>query len=147
MSLGFKTPAAFAKKLHIKYTTYLNYEKKRLPPSDVLSLIKNKYGHDVNIDRLFARMEEIETENTEYPQNTKQKPMIVRSENQTPYGAKRTTMSHADMVSLFKDKEWAIDMNEMLLDLERLDPNQKGLIKAHLAGMIMALEGVKKNRY
>jgi len=74
--------------------------------------------------------------------------MQVISENQTPFRNKGEKLSHADMVGLFKDKGWAFEMNEMLLDLERLDPDQKKLIKAHLAGMVMVLKGQeKKNRH
>ena len=53
IDLGFKTPAAFAKDLGLKYTTYRNYETNRFAPVEFLILLKQKYSHSVNIDKLF----------------------------------------------------------------------------------------------
>jgi len=52
--LGFNSTSAFAKELNINYTTYRNYEKNRMPPSGLLILLKEKYGHRMNIDWLLA---------------------------------------------------------------------------------------------
>jgi len=52
--LGFNSTSAFAKELNINYTTYRNYEKNRMPPSGLLILLKEKYGHHMNIDWLLA---------------------------------------------------------------------------------------------
>ena len=53
LSLGFASAKRFAEHLGVNYTTYRNYEKDRLPPIELLFLIKAKYAHRVNIDRLF----------------------------------------------------------------------------------------------
>jgi len=53
-SLGFKTGKSFAGEMGIKYSTYINYEEKRIPPSDMLFLIKNKYPHDIDINWILS---------------------------------------------------------------------------------------------
>ena len=52
--LGYNTPKAFADELGLKYTTYLSYEKKRIPTSEVLFKIKQIFSHKVNIDWLLT---------------------------------------------------------------------------------------------
>jgi transcriptional regulator with XRE-family HTH domain len=58
--LGFKSAMAFADALGLKYTTYLNYEKRRVPPSEFIAILKEKYGQIVNIDGLFNESEPLE---------------------------------------------------------------------------------------
>ena len=53
-SLGFKNPRIFAKEIGVKYTTYLYYEKNRIPPSEFLYVLKRKYPHKVNIDWILT---------------------------------------------------------------------------------------------
>ena len=56
LSLGFANAKRFAEHLGLNYTTYRNYEKDRLPPIELLFLIKTKYARDVNIDGLFENI-------------------------------------------------------------------------------------------
>jgi len=47
--LGFKTAQAFAEHLGISYTTYHGYERSRIPQSDFLYLLAQKYPHDMDM--------------------------------------------------------------------------------------------------
>ncbi len=50
------------------------------------------------------------------------------------------------MVALFKEKKWAREMNEMLLNLERLNTDKKEAIKIYLEGLIEGLKLKKKTK-
>ncbi|HEA67966.1 MAG TPA: hypothetical protein ENI07_14265 [Desulfobacterales bacterium] len=62
--LGFEKPVYFAKRLKMNYTTYLNYEKQRVPPSDVLWLMKEKFGKKFDINWILAGDETRKDENS-----------------------------------------------------------------------------------
>jgi len=54
ISLGYKKPGDFADEIGVKYTTYLNYEKKTAPPAELLVLIGEKFTRDVNFSWLLT---------------------------------------------------------------------------------------------
>jgi len=54
VSLGYKKPGDFADEIGVKYTTYLNYEKKTAPPAELLVLIGEKFTRDVNLNWLLT---------------------------------------------------------------------------------------------
>jgi transcriptional regulator with XRE-family HTH domain len=53
-SLGFESPKAFAEDLKLKYTTYRNYEIDRIPPTELLITILEKYSHHININYVLG---------------------------------------------------------------------------------------------
>lgn len=53
-ALNFNSASGFAKYLGINITTYSNYEKHRLPPSDVLFEIANKFPRRVDIEWILT---------------------------------------------------------------------------------------------
>ncbi|KKM21976.1 hypothetical protein LCGC14_1630000 [marine sediment metagenome] len=53
-------------------------------------------------------------------------------------GLKETT--HLKIISIFKDTEWAENINEMLLEIEGLDPDEKREIKGYLEGKLSTLK-------
>ena len=53
-NLGFKSAKKFAEILGIKYTTYSNYEKSRIPPAEFIAFLKAKYPQEVDLNWLFA---------------------------------------------------------------------------------------------
>lgn len=44
--------------------------------------------------------------------------------------------SHGDIIKQFKDKEWALDINKKLLEIEKYAPEKKEFIKGMLSGII-----------
>lgn len=54
--------------------------------------------------------------------------------------------SHEDLIQHFKDKAWAIELNRMLLELERVAPDKKEIIFAYVQGMLSMTKAEKKKK-
>jgi len=54
-------------------------------------------------------------------------------------------MTHEELIEMFKDKELAKELNELLLKIERLDPDEFRCIHGYLYGKVQTLERIKKN--
>lgn len=111
--------------------------------------VKNIYRNDQNrpgrwvierIKQIFGIGDAELIKEIEDPQKVEQKTPHVISKSQVSFQGTNAKLPHAAMVALFKDKKWAREMNEMLLNLERLNPDKKEAIKIYLEGLI---EGVK----
>ncbi len=119
IELGFKTPKSFAKELKLNYSTYLNYEKNRLPSIESLYLIKKKYTHDVNIDAILVS----------------QKPEL-----------RLETQKVAEPMPGYRDNEEIQACMNMLCEIQQIDRERFVYVKTLIEGILIGLRPKKNER-
>ena len=132
ISLGFKSAKGFAEELGVNYTTYRNYEINRMPPGELLFLIKQKYRHDVNVDSLFS--DSTEGSVSEYGNNIES----IADRRITPQNPRE------GILSLFQDRGTARQMNLDMVEIEKLDHDQYLMLIGEIRGTARALKPKKK---
>ena len=141
--IGFKKPIDFAKELEVNYTTYLNYEKKIVPPFRILLKIHEKYPIGLDFHWLLTgegqmirkNVKEdpdwptIQHEKTESDEDD-QPPKRRRSSDKT--GKKDT---REGILEQFNDREAARKINLTMAEMEQKNPICIGKIEAYIRGM------------
>ena len=123
----------FAKKTDIKQATLFNYTKGRMPNAESLYNICNNLG--VSIDWLLTG---------------KGNPYLSTSGNGATKNKETTTSSKSsskiskntlvEIIDLFKDKNYAKELNACLVELERIKPDAYKEVGSFIKGV---LEGVR----
>jgi transcriptional regulator with XRE-family HTH domain len=129
--LGFNTAIKFAAEMGIKYTTYQNYEKNRVPTSEFLLYLKEKYPDKVDLSWIltgqYENIQSASPEQTNETVATYSQPEQIETE-------------HQGLVKLFKNKPLALEINRNLIELEKLDESELKYIKGVIDGRKSALE-------
>ena len=130
--LGYRSARRFAEELGVKYTTYRNYEIDRMPPSELLYLIKLKFPRDVNIGNLFIQPEhDVAAQIGDGSQKIAERRIFQQN-------------SREGIISHFEDKETARQAILALAEIEILDRAHFMLLAGEIKGTARALKPKKK---
>jgi hypothetical protein len=118
--------------------TYQNYEKGRIPPSELLFKLVDRFKHDVDIGWLLTGQGTAsgKCHDHEIPNAT---PTNRKAKLKTRY-SNTIEIEHSNLIKQSRDKALAKDINEDLIHLESLDKEAFRAAGSYIKGLIQGLQ-------